>query len=120
MRDHRRLRVFHNADELVLLVYELAGLMPDDELYGLTSQMKRSAVSVAVNIVEGCGRGTNRDFRRFLYNSSGSIRETGYHLDLAVKLGFLPKEKVDTAQTKIAQTSRQLAALIKHLNTTLD
>ncbi len=115
MRDHRELRVFQNADELVLQVYTLAARMPRDELYGLTAQMKRSAVSVAANIVEGCGRDTDRDLVRFLYNAYGSLRETGYHINVAARLGFLPKDEADKTQNKIAQTSRQLAAYIKSI-----
>ena len=75
MRDHRNLRAFQLADELALLVYRETTGFPREEMFGLTSQVRRAAVSVASNIAEGCGRSTDLDFLRFLDMANGSLRE---------------------------------------------
>jgi four helix bundle protein len=89
VRDHRKLEIFQIADDLVIRVYQETKKFPKEELYGLVSQMRRSAVSVATNIVEGCGRRTETEFNRFLDIAFGSIREVGYLVDLATRLGYL-------------------------------
>ena len=67
MRDHKKLRAFELADEVAVLVYRVTAGFPREELYGLTSQMRRAAVSVPSNIVEGCARDSQADYLRFLY-----------------------------------------------------
>ena len=89
MRDHRQLRAFQLADELVLVVYKVTRSFPSDELYGLRSQIRRSAVSVPSNIVEGCTRDGEKEFVRFLDIAFGSLRELSYQLDLSRRLGFI-------------------------------
>ncbi len=88
MRDHRNLRAFQLADELALLVYRETAGFPREELFGLTSQIRRAAVSVASNIAEGCGRSTDTDFLRFLDMANGSLRELQYQISLAQRLGY--------------------------------
>ncbi|MGH7180999.1 MAG: four helix bundle protein, partial [Nitrospiraceae bacterium] len=83
MRDHTRLRAFELADEVVLLVYQATAGFPKDELFGLTSQIRRAAVSVSSNIVEGCARDSEAEYLRFLNIAFGSLRELHYQLDLA-------------------------------------
>ena len=90
MRDHRNLRAFQLADELALLVYRETTGFPKEEMFGLTSQIRRAAVSVASNIAEGCGRSSDVDFLRFLDISNGSLRELQYQISLANRLGYLP------------------------------
>ncbi len=80
------------ADDLVIRVYKETKSFPKEELYGLVSQMRRSAVSVATNIVEGCGRSTETEFNRFLDIAFGSIREVGYLIDLSARLGYLDRK----------------------------
>ena len=75
MRDHSKLRAFELADEVALLVYKSTRSFPREELYGLTSQLRRSAVSVPSNIVEGCGRNSEADYMRFLDIAYGSLKE---------------------------------------------
>jgi len=89
MRDHTKLRAFELADEVAVLVYRVTARFPREELYGLTSQMRRAAVSVSSNIVEGCARDSQSDYLRFLYISFGSLRELHYQLSLSKRLGFL-------------------------------
>ncbi len=92
MRDHRNLRAFQLADAVALLVYSETKTFPKEELFGLTSQMRRAAVSIPTNIAEGCGRNSDADFLRFLDIASGSLRELQYQASLASRLGYLPSE----------------------------
>ena len=89
MRDHRRLVAFSKARELALGVYQATSQFPREEQFGLTAQIRRSAVSVPSNLVEGCARRSERDYLRFLDMALGSARELEFQLDLARELGFL-------------------------------
>jgi len=78
MRDHTKLRAFELADDLVVIIYKVTKGFPKEEMYGLTSQMRRAAISVASNIVEGCARESKIEYLRFLEIAFGSIRELHY------------------------------------------
>ncbi len=82
MRDHTKLRAFKLADEAALLVYRITARFPRGEQCGLTSQIRRAAVSVPSNIVEGCARESQADYLRFLNIAFGSLRELHYQLSL--------------------------------------
>lgn len=110
MRDHRRLKVFDLAHSLAISVYSATKHFPDEERYGLTSQIRRSAVSVPSNIVEGCARGDG-DYARFLKIAYASCRELEYQLELATALGFLDKES--DVQARAGDLSRALKALVQ-------
>ena len=90
MRDHRKLRAFELADGLALAIYSATKTFPREEQFGLTSQLRRAAVSIASNIVEGCARSSKADYARFLETAFGSVREVEYQLTLAQRLGYLP------------------------------
>ena len=94
-RDHTKLRFFAPADDLALRVYQLTEALPVAERYGLQSQLRRAAVSVVTNVVEGACRRSDRAYSHFLEISLGSASETRYLLTLAVRLGFLSANKVD-------------------------
>ena len=116
MRDHKKLRAFELADQLALLVYKDTVDFPREELFGLTSQMRRAAVSVASNIVEGCARDSLADYVRFLNIAYGSVRELEYQISLAIRLGYLPS---DSELTSIAtETAKVLNGLIRSLRKT--
>ena len=113
MRDHTKLKAFELADRLVLMVYQVTRLFPKEELFGLTAQLRRSAVSVPSNIVEGCARHTEADYVHFLDVAYGSSRELQYQLSLSVRLGFLqdPQEIEQLSE----ETAKVLNGLIRAL-----
>ncbi len=86
MRDHKKLRAFELADQLAMLTYKQTAKLPKDELFGLVSQMRRSAVSVASNIVEGCSRSSTIEYVRSLEVAYGSARELEYQVSVAERL----------------------------------
>ena len=110
MRDHTKLGVFHFADQLVLMVYVQTRAFPKDEMFCLTSQMRRSALSVPSNIVEGCARHSEPDYLHFLDMAYGSARELQYQISVAERLGYL--KQADEIKLLSEKTAKQLNALI--------
>lgn len=115
MRDHTKLKAFELADEVALMVYRITAGFPKEELYGLTSQMRRAAVSVPSNIVEGCARDSQADYQRFLTIAFGSLRELHYQVSLSVRLGFLDDLDPATIEAKIIEAEKVLNGLIRAL-----
>ena len=118
MRDHTKLRAFELADEVVLLIYRATGKFPRGELYGLTSQMRRAAVSVPSNIVEGCARESQPEYLRFLEIAFGSLRELNYQLGLSKRLGYLDGHDFSDCESKIEEAEKVLGALVRSLRRT--
>src|SRR5688572_13546280 len=92
MKNYKTLLVWQRAHELTLMIYEHTKYFPDDEKYGITSQLRRAASSVPTNIVEGCGRYSQGEFARFLQIACGSIYEVGYLNLLATDLKYYRRE----------------------------
>ena len=115
MRDHTKLRAFEQADEVALFVSKSTRSFPKEELYGLTSQIRRSAVSVPSNIVEGCGRNSQAETMRFLDIAYSSLKELRYQVDLSNRLGYFVDHDVKVLQSKIIETEKVLNALIRSL-----
>ncbi len=115
MRDHRKLRAFELADELVMAVYRQTKTFPSDERFGLTSQLRRASVSIASNIVEGCARTSLPDYVRFLDLAFGSAREVGYQLTIARRLEYLTTTEAELIESKAEETAKVLAGLIRSL-----
>ena len=118
MRDYKKLRAFELADTLVLSVYRETAGFPKEERYGLTSQMRRCAVSVASNIVEGAARKSLPDYLKFLDIAYGSVRELEYQISLASRLGFVVPEKAGLLESQCVETAKVLNGLITGLKRT--
>src|ERR1700732_2052932 len=92
MKDFRRLKFWEKSHLLTLDVYKVTARFPREEMYGLTSQMRRCSASMGANIAEGCGKHGNNELHRFLYIASGSASELDCHLVLSKDLGYLSDE----------------------------
>ena len=115
MRDHTKLRAFELADEVAVLIYRATRGFPKEEIYGLTSQMRRAAVSVPSNIVEGCARESQVEYLRFLEIAFGSVRELHYQFGLARRLGYTDESNVTECDLKMVETEKVLSALIRSM-----
>ena len=115
MRDHTKLRAFELADEVAILTYRGTRNFPKDEMYGLTSQMRRAAVSVPSNIVEGCARESQTEFLRFFEIAFASLRELHYQFGLSKRLGYFDENSFIGCDSKIGETEKVLGSLIRSL-----
>ena len=120
LKNYKELHVWQKAYQLCLKIYAITPKFPIEERYGLTSQIKRSAVSIPSNIAEGYGRKTTVDYVRMLYISYGSVCELEMQGLLAGDLGFIEKGVLGPIKTKIEEIERMLKALIKSLEKTLN
>lgn len=114
VKSHKDLKVYQEAMQLVKDIYSLTAAFPKEELFGLTSQLKRCAVSIPSNIAEGSGRRGNAELTRFLYISLGSLSEPETQMEIAVMLKFCP-ENVEITK-RIYFIKSMLAKLIASLN----
>ena len=115
MQDYRKFNVWEKAHLLAVYVYKVTGAFPKEEMFALTSQIRRACVSIPANIAEGCGRGGGAELGRFLQIASGSAHELEYHFLLARELGYLKPEESDTINKQISEIKRMLSALIKKI-----
>ena len=113
MKDFRDLKIWGRSHQLTLQVYKLTRSFPKEEMYGLVSQMRRSASSVPTNIAEGCGRNTDADFARFLDASMGSASELDYQLILSRDLAYLSLDAYETINTELVEIKKMLNAFIQ-------
>lgn len=112
MRDYKKIRAFQFADQLVISVYESTRTFPKDELFGLTTQIRRAAVSIAANIVEGASRQHQKDYLNFLFIARGSAAELEYLLSLAFRLSYLVVKRYAELDSLVKETSKILYGLI--------
>jgi four helix bundle protein len=116
MRDYKKLDVWKKSHEMYMYVKRHVTIkFPKEERYELTSQLLRAALSVPLNIVEGCGRFTDKDFAHFLDNSLGSTNEADYCCYAAVELNYITKEQYETVNKLINEVRAMLIAFIKFL-----
>lgn len=112
MRDFREIKVWAKAHRLTLEIYKITSRFPREELYGLTSQIRRAGASIPANIAEGFGRGGNSELARFLQIGMGSAYEVEYHALLAKDLGLMSSETYGRLEAQIVEVKRMLAALL--------
>jgi four helix bundle protein len=115
IRSHRDLIVWQKAMDLVTTVYRLTEDFPKSELYGLTSQIRRSAASIPANIAEGQGRRLAGEFMQFLANARGSLLELDTHLEIAVRLGMLSTESHSTFMEQLIEVRKLLNGLMRSI-----
>ncbi|MGO8931012.1 MAG: four helix bundle protein, partial [Limisphaerales bacterium] len=112
MRDYTKIEAWKLADDLTVLIYEITRSFPKEELYGLTSQLRRAVASVPANIAEGSARGTNKDYLHFLYIARASLTEAHYFVHLSKRLGYVGDEKHAELEALFRRTFACLLGLI--------
>ena len=115
MKDFKKLKVWQEAHDLTIKVYKITMDFPKEELFGLISQIRRSSASIAANIAEGCGRGGDMDFARFLQMAMGSASELEYHLLLSRDLNYIKQTDYEDLNNQVINIKRMLTTLIKRL-----
>ena len=115
MRDFRALKVWEKAHHLTLATYKATATFPKDELYGLTSQIRRCCTSIPANLAEGCGRGGRAELARFLQIAMGSASELEYHLLLAHDLNLLGASEYGRLSSDVIEVKRMLTMFIQKL-----
>jgi len=113
MRDYTKIEAWKLADDLTVAIYERTRAFPREEMYGLTSQLRRASYSVPANIVEGSSRDSKKDYLHFLYIARGSLSETQYFIHLARRLGYLLPEEADKLHRQTKQAFGCLHGLIQ-------
>jgi four helix bundle protein len=109
---YQDLKVWQLSMDVAEDVYDLTRTFPNDELYGMRSQMRRSAVSIPSNIAEGKGRNSNKELLHFLSNARGSLHELETQLLLAMRFAYVSAERAEEMQSKIAEVARMLSGLM--------
>lgn len=117
MKDFRTLKVWQEAHAFVLNLYLGTKSFPDEERFGLTSQLRRAAVSIPSNIAEGCGRQGDAELNRFLQIAMGSASEVEYQLQLSKDLKYLDADQYTMLDSDLRKTKKMLNAFMQKLNT---
>lgn len=115
MQDFKKLKVWEKGHQLTLGVYKVTAEFPKQELYGLTSQMRRASTSIVSNIAEGCGRTGRPDFARFLQMATGSASELEYQLLLSRDLNLLKPDEYQSLDRAVVEVKRMLSAFMQRL-----
>lgn len=113
MQHFQKLSVWRKSHELALETYRVSRVFPAEEAFGMTAQVRRSALSISSNIAEGRGRGSDGDFCRFLRNAMGSASELEAQLLLARDLGYLPASDFEPMHSRVDEVKRMLTGLIR-------
>ena len=113
MQDFKKLEVWNDGIEFCAKIYEMTKKFPDEERYGLTSQLRRASASISTNIAEGAGRRTPADFGQFLYMAMGSVKECETLLILAQKLGYLSQEDSGKLSERLDIVAKKLNKFIQ-------
>lgn len=113
MRDYRKIEAWKLADDLTVAVYQCTRRFPKEEVYGLTSQLRRASYSVPANIVEGSARESVNEYLHFLHIARGSLTETQYFMHLSQRLGYLPAAEAERLGVQARQVFACLYGLIQ-------
>ncbi len=113
MKDYRKLVVWEKAHNLVLFIYALTKTFPSEERYGLTSQIRRAAISAPTNIAEGCAKFTQKDFTHYLQHAFGSMQEVQYLSYLSFELKYLDVNAYTILENDISEVKAMLVGLIQ-------
>jgi four helix bundle protein len=119
IKSHRDLIVWQKAMDLVVLIYQATAAFPKQELYGLTSQLRRAAASIPANIAEGQGRRAKPEFCQFLGNARGSLLELDTHLELSLRLKYLTPSQHERIQKDVVEVGRLTNGLLRSLTSNL-
>jgi four helix bundle protein len=112
MRNYRDLQVWNKAHVLTLELYRISQRFPREEIYGITSQLRRAAVSIGANLAEGCGRRTSTELARFVRIALGSASELDYHLLLSRDLGFMAVDEFTRALSTLTEVRKMLTSFL--------
>jgi len=115
MRDFKKLKIWQRSHQLALDVYKSTENFPKSELYGLTSQIRRSAVSIPSNIAEGCGKEGQAEFARYLRIAMGSASELEYQLILSHDLIYLSEESFRALEDEVTQLKKMLVVFVRKI-----
>ncbi|WP_051107243.1 four helix bundle protein [Niabella aurantiaca] len=115
MHNYRELKIWQRGMNFVVTVYEASVDFPGEEKYGLRAQLRDCCISIPSNIAEGAGRGTNKQFRRFLEFSMGSLNEAQTQLELAFRLGYMEKKKLDPLMDEALQIYKMILSFYNGL-----
>ena len=116
MRPHEKLDIWNKAIDFVVVVYQTTEAFPKDEKFGLTSQIRRAAVSIPANVAEGAARQSSKEFTYFLSNAQGSASELETELLIAHRLGYLGENSYQKMRATLDSIGRMIVGLSQHLN----
>jgi four helix bundle protein len=120
VKDFRKLKVWEEGHKMTLTSYKLTSDFPKQELFGLTSQIRRCSASIPANVAEGCGRVGNTELHRFLQIACGSASELEHHFLLAKDLGYISQLDYDSAHKQLLDLKRMLVALTRKVGSERD
>jgi four helix bundle protein len=116
MRDFKKINVWEKSQKLAVKIYQVTKSFPKEELYGITSQIRRAAISIPTNIAEGCGKNSEKEFSRYLSIAQGSASEVHSLLLLAKDLGYQKEEENQQLENEIIEIKKMLYSLIEKIN----
>jgi four helix bundle protein len=119
-RDFKNIKAWQYADDLVLLIYSTTISFPKEELYGITSQLRRAVVSIPANIAEGSSREHSKEYLHFLFVARASMAETEYFIHLSKRLGYLNDDNYKKIEQIRKEAAKTLQGLINYISKEID
>jgi four helix bundle protein len=113
MRNYRDLQVWKKAHDLTLELYRVSQRFPREEMYGITGQLRRAAVSIRANLAEGCGRRTSNELARFVRVAMGSASELDYHILLCRDIGLMSSDDFSISTAKLTEVRKMLTSFLQ-------